>query len=300
MRAPSRLAPLLGAPFLIAALIGASAAPAESATSVTPVLTPTPSVTSIPAAVQPLIAKIEALAVNSERYTVTTHASGTKTVKLSGGKRRKVSKSATTSTAGEASLAPLVAKLYKKGSSGQLSSVAVGSQVYIYAPSPKRKRRPWLRLGGVSAATLFPFHGQSNPAVEVNAGGTGTYDELIDLLASANGAVAVVGPAVVDGQQTTELKATVRPLSLIQGTTSKQSAELPEQLEAFVTEAGLPVRVIRSERFEGISVSETTDVLATNVPVTVKAPPARKTISGTKVLKGAPGAGGNSGTGLGA
>jgi hypothetical protein len=286
MRATSHVAPLLGVPLLTVALLGTIAVPAGAATTVTS----PPTVASIPAAVQPLIAKIEALPVNSERYTVTTHASGVKTVKLPGGKRRKVSKSVSMSATGEASLAPLAAKLYKKGSSGQLGSVAVGSKVYIYAPSPKHKGRPWLRLGGVSAATLFPFHGQGDPAVEVNAGGTGTYAELIDLLATANGAVTVAGSSVVDGQQTTELEATVRPLALIRGTTSKEGGELTEQLEAFVTETGLPVRVSRSERLSGISVSETTDILAVNVPVVVKAPPASKTISGAKVLKRLPSA----------
>jgi hypothetical protein len=272
MRATNRLAPLLGVPLLTAALFGAIAMPAVAKTSVT--LT----VASIPAAVQPLIAKIEALPVTSERYTVRTHASGTKTVKLPDGRRRRVSRSLSTSVTGEASLAPLAAKLYKKGSSGQLSSVAIGSKVYVYSPSRKHKGRPWLLLAGVSAATLFPFHGQDNPAIEMNAGGTGTYAELVDLLATANGAVTVVGSAVVDGQQTTELKATVRPFALIQGASSKESGELTEQLEAFVTETGLPVRVVRSEHIEGVSLSETTDVLAVNVPVTVKPPPADKTI----------------------
>jgi hypothetical protein len=282
MRATSRVAPLLSASLLTAALFGTIAVPAVAKTSVTP------TVASIPAAVQPLIAKIEALPVTSERYTVRTRASGTKTVKLPDGRRRRVSRSLSTSVTGEASLAPLAAKLYKKGSSGQLSSVAIGSKVYVYSPSRKHKGRPWLLLAGVSAATLFPFHGQDNPAIEMNAGGTGTYAELVDLLATANGAVTVVGSAVVDGQQTTELKATVRPLALIQGTTSKQGGELTEQLEAFVTETGLPVRVIRSERLSGISVSETTDILAVNVPVVVKAPPASKTIGGAKALKRLP------------
>jgi hypothetical protein len=292
MTATSRIAPLLSAPLWTAALLGASAAPALASTSATP------TVSSIPAAVQPLVAKIEALPVTSERYMVVTHASGTKIVKLPGGKRRRVSRSVSTSAIGEASLAPLAAKLYKKGGSGQLSSVAVGSKVYIYSPSRKHRGRPWLRLGGVSAATLFPFHGEDNPAVEVDAGGTGTYAELIDLLATANGAVTVAGSAVVDGQQTTVLKATVRPFALIQGATSKEGNELAVQLEAFVTETGLPVRVTRSEHIEGISVSETTDVLAVNLPVVVKAPPASKTISGAKVLKGS--LGGQSGGGIGA
>jgi hypothetical protein len=268
LRLSSRVAPLASAPLLIAALLGASASPAVAATNVA--VTPTPSVASIPAAVQPLVAKIAAQQVNSERYSVTTHASGTETIKLHGGKRRKVSRSETVSATGEASLKPLVAKLYKHGDSGQLSSVAIGSKIYVYAPSPKHKRRPWLRVSGLSASSLFPYHGLDDPAIEVDA--------------------------VVDGQQTTELKATVKPLALIQGSKS-ETGELTEQLEAFVTEAGLPVRVVRSEHFASISVTETTEILAVNMPVTVKAPPNGKTISATKALKGLAG-GEHQGTGL--
>src|SRR6202020_2701653 len=136
--------------------------------------------------------------VNSERYTVTTHASGTETIKLRGGKRPRgggppnassttrareqrsvgrrleVTRSNTVSATGEASLKPLVAKLYKHGDSGQLGSIAIGSKVYVYAPSPKHKRRPWLvlSLSGLGAASLFPYHGLEDPAIEVDAGGT--------------------------------------------------------------------------------------------------------------------------------
>jgi hypothetical protein len=299
LRPSSRIASLASAPLLLAALLGASASSADAAPSVAPTPTPTPSVASIPAAVQPLVAKIAAQQVNSERYSVTTHASGAETIKLRGDKRRKVRLSKTVSATGEASLKPLVAKLYRHGDSGQLSSIAIGSKVYVYAPSPKHKRRPWLALGlsGLSAASLFPYHGLDDPAIEVDAGGTGTYAELIDLLATANGAVTVAGTAIVDGQQTTELKATVRPLALIQGSKT-ETGELTEQLEAFVTEAGLPVRVAKSERFNSLSVTETTEILAVNVPVTAKAPPKSKTISARKALKGMTGDEHEGGTGL--
>jgi hypothetical protein len=45
-----------------------------------------------------------------------------------------------------------------------------------------------------------------------------------------------------------------------------------------VTEAGLPLRVVRSQQFGAISTTETTDILATNVTVSVKAPPKQKTL----------------------
>jgi hypothetical protein len=45
------------------------------------------------------------------------------------------------------------------------------------------------------------------------------------------------------------------------------------------------VRVTRSEQFGTIAVTETVDVLAVNVPVAVKAPPAGKTIGLKKFVK---------------
>lgn len=278
MRAPSRLAPLLGAPCLLAAAIGVSAASASPPAAA-------PSVVSIPAVVQPLVAKIAQQTVNSERYSTTEHVVGTVTVKR-GGKKRKLVKHETKTSVGEASLAPLLGKVFRKGSSGALRQIGIGTTTYSFAPSlaGKKAGRPWLRLDGVSAGTLFPYHGQGQPEIEVDAGGSGTYAELIDLLATANGAVRIVGPATVDGQQTTELTASVRPLALIKGA-SNGGPELSVALKLFVTEAGLPLRVTRSEQLGGISITQTTDILAINVAVAVKAPPKRRTIGGAALEK---------------
>jgi hypothetical protein len=281
----TRLAPLLGAPLMSAVLLGAAVAPASGAPA-TPPATPTPTVASIPAAVQPLVAKIAQQKVNSERYSTTDQTVGTVSVKR-GGKSRKLVKHETKVSVGEASLAPLLGKVFVKGSSGALSHIGIGTTSYIYGPyayepthdgKQKRDARPWMLLENVNAGTLFPYHGQGNPSVEVNAGGTGTYAELIDLLATANGAVRIVGPATVDGQQTTELSATVEPLALVAGPSSPGVSDTT-QLEVLVTEAGLPLRVVRSEQFGGISVTQTTDVLATEVAVSVKAPPKSKILS---------------------
>ena len=78
MKASNRVAPLLGAPLLIGALLGASAASASAVSSPPPAAAP--SVASIPAAVQPLVAKIAQQTVNSERYSTTDHTAGTLTV----------------------------------------------------------------------------------------------------------------------------------------------------------------------------------------------------------------------------
>jgi hypothetical protein len=264
------------------ALLGAAAPASDVAAPVAPA---TPTVASIPAAVQPLVAKIAQQTVNSERYSTTDHTAGTLTV-THHGKRVKLVKNETKVTVGEASLAPLLGKVFAKGSSGALSQIGIGTTSYAYAPNAyeptqdgkkKRDSRPWLRLEDVSAATLFPYHGQNNASIEVDAGGSGSYAELINLLATADGAVRIVGPATVDGQQTTELAATVEPLALLVGP-SNATVKDTTALELFVTESGLPLRVVRSERFGGISITQTTDILATNVTVSVKAPPKNKTL----------------------
>ncbi|HTZ85709.1 MAG TPA: hypothetical protein VMB05_03485, partial [Solirubrobacteraceae bacterium] len=96
------------------------------------------------------------------------------------------------------------------------------------------------------------------------------------------------------------LTASIHPFALIQGAGAVASPpEPPVKLEVFVTDSGLPVRVIRSQQFGGISTTETTDVLATGVPVDVKAPPAQQILSpsGVEKLFLQKGPGGKGGTG---
>jgi hypothetical protein len=264
MKATSRLAPLLGAPLILAALSGASAAPA---TAVTPAAAPAPNVVNIPAAAQPLVAKIAHATVTSERYSVT----------LTGSIRGKTTKKV---TIGEASLSPLRAKLYRKGGSGPLAEVGIGSTVYINvndASLTGHRAKPWVTASGTSASTLFPFHGGSSS--EVDAGGSGPYAELLNLLATASD-VQVVGPATVAGQQTTEITATAQPLALVNGgPTGLSEAESSTRMEVFVSEAGVPLRVARTYGPDKNAPVETVEALALNVHVSVKAPPKRKTVS---------------------
>jgi hypothetical protein len=269
MKATSRLAPLLGAPLIVAALSGAVAAPAVAAT--TPAAILAPSVANIPATAQPLVAKIAHAAVTSERYSVTL----TGTVPSKQGGRSKTAKKV---TIGEASLSPLRAKVYREGGSGPLAEVGIGSTVYINDAALTGKRaKPWVKSPGTSATTLFPFHGGSSS--EVDAGGSGPYAELLNLLATAND-VQVVGPATVAGQQTTEITATAQPLALVKdGPTGLSEAETSTRIEVFVSAAGVPLRVARTYGPDANAPVETVEVLALNVRVSVKAPPKRKTVS---------------------
>jgi hypothetical protein len=273
------------APLLAAVLLGAIAGPADSATKAPPA--PAPTVASIPAAVQPLVAKIEASPVNSERYSDTMQAGGTITVKSKNGRRHRAIKHISRETFGEASLAPLVGKTFRTGASGPLKSIGIGSTTYLYSPSLTHEDggRPWVRFKGLGAGALFPFHGGGPSQIEVKAGGTGSYAELIDLLATANGNVSIVGPTAVDGQQATELTASVTPLALLKGSSLKDIEEFRETLEVFVTDSGLPVRVTSIVQLGPITITDTTDVIAVNAPVTAKAPPKRKTIGEAKFFK---------------
>ncbi len=270
MKATSRFAPLLSAPLIAAAFLTAVSA-AGAATASTP--SSAPNVANIPAAAQPLVAKIANAAVTSERFSTTMVGPAPR-------KRGASGKSATGTIAhvavGEASLVPLRAKLYRKGSSGPLAEVALGSTIYINDASLSgHKARPWVKARGESAAGLFPFHGGSN--YEIDAGGRGPYAELINLLATAND-LQVVGPATVDGAPTTEISATAQPLALVKGTVPGDLGAASTRMEVFVSEAGVPVRVVRTYGSAKNAAVETIEVLALNVRVSVRAPPKRRTV----------------------
>jgi hypothetical protein len=270
VKATSRLAPLLSAPLIAAAFLTAVSA-AGAASASTP--SSAPSVANIPAAAQPLVAKIANAAVTSERFSTTMVGPAPR-------KRGAHGKSGAGTVehvaVGEASLVPLRAKLYRKGSSGPLAEVALGSTIYINDASLSgHKARPWVKAPGESAAGLFPFHGGSN--YEIDAGGRGPYAELLNLLATAND-LQVVGPATVAGAQTTEISATAQPLALVKGTVPGDLGEASTRMEVFVSEAGVPVRVVRTYGSAKNAPVETIEVLALNVRVSVKAPPKRRTV----------------------
>jgi hypothetical protein len=265
---------------LIAGSIGSvaeSAKPARVSAS-TPTAAAPPELTA-------LEQKMKQLQVNSERFSQTLFASGTRHV---GKHRRRIKRVSVTQTeGGEVSLAPLEGKVFKNGDQSKPTAIAIGSTLYSYSPSiaGKDRGRPWIELTGLSAAILFPFHG--DPSEEVNAGGTGSYAGLINLLDTATGNVDLVGPSQVDGQQTTEFAAVVNPVALIKGVPKKEleKHQLSERLTVFLTDAGLPVRVGTYMHVGPVAVAETTDILALNIPVNVTPPPLSQTIDEAEFLK---------------
>jgi hypothetical protein len=107
-----------------------------------------------------------------------------------------------------------------------------------------------------------------------------------------------MGIATVDGQTTHEFAAVVDPASLLVGASEtgltglrppnedllilqQRLHSLPTELHLFLSNAGLPVRVITSATLFGSSYStdEQVDLLSVNGPVRVAAPPGWQVIS---------------------
>jgi hypothetical protein len=256
---------------------------------------PAPAGPSLPPALQALEQKMEQLQINSERYSQTVRGGAIVGVERQGSHGKRVERrrrSLGVSELGEVSISPAEGQTFIGADRGRPDLVAIGSTLYGYSPKIARLDggRPWVRSfspGFASNDTLFPDHGRSD---EVNLGGAGPYAGLINLLATAVGPVAAAGQTIVDGQQTSEFTAAVQPLSLIKGLSPKtlqalHRQRLSEKLEVFIAESGLPLRVISSTSTSSSVVTETTDILAVDIPVNVARPPARRTIGEVELIK---------------
>jgi hypothetical protein len=265
------------------------AVPAAVAGSATPIVSSQPRLAAmLPPELQVLEQKMGQLQINSEHYVQTLSTVIRVTIGAKHGRPRAHTKRSSSKFSGEVSLSAAEGEL--TGADGQPKDIVIGSTAYLRIAAIARHDggRPWVRMKDGNAALLFPDRGGSFPSLEVNAGGTGSYAQLIDLLATAVGPVDDIGPATVSGQQTTEFAATVEPLKLIKALSPKESAfldahQLRQKLDLFITQSGLPVRVVTSEeehhRGNYSSSLVTTEITAVEVPVVVNAPPAKETIS---------------------
>jgi hypothetical protein len=283
----------------IALAPGDARAPAAWASSPVPSpvapASPPPAPASLPPALRALEQKMEQLQIDSERYSQTIRGGAIVEVELKGRHGRRVERrrwSLGIGELGEVSIFPAEGQIFTGADRSRPNLIVIGSTLYVYSPGIARPDggRPWVRSTSpelAGAGTFFPDHGRSD---EVNLGGAGPYAGLINLLATAVSPVAVAGQAIVDGQQTSEFTAVVEPLSLIKGLSPKTLRILhrqrrSEKLEVFIAESGLPLRVISSTSTSSSVVSETTDILAVNIPVKVKQPPARRTIGEAELIE---------------
>jgi hypothetical protein len=232
---------------------------------------------------------MQQLRVNSERYTRISRGTVT-IVNETNGKPvgREKSVSLNESISGELSISPARAEEINIGT-GKPIQIEIGSTEYTYSREIARKhpRRAWVRRKGAEIATTFPYHASPD---EVSVGGEGSYAQLFNLLTTAVGSVAVLGPVSVDGQPTTEFMAEIEPLRLIRGLTVEDVQELKKHpvsttLKLFLSEAGFPLRVIVSQSAQGIHSIETTEITGVEVPISVAPPPAKETISVAQARK---------------
>lgn len=236
--------------------------------------------------------KMARLQVKSERFSQVSSGTIKVTNESNGkpvGRSKRYSLDAT--AMGEGSLASNEGEISIESSSGRSKEVVIGSTVFTYSRKVARLDggRPWVRAR-VPGATVLPYQRSVD---EADAGGTGPYAELINLLTTAVGEVAEVGPVSVDGQQATEFQAAVDPLELIRGLTQEdlqriEKHPLVEHLSVYLTESGLPVRVVTRQHLAGansLSSVSTTDIIALEVPVVIKAPPRGRTISQAALAK---------------
>jgi hypothetical protein len=256
----------------------------------------------LPPELQSLESKMAQLRVDSERYSITVRGSFTSVSEETSSSstctpsgchstsRRHVThrrhRSVNIALKGEVSLAAGTAELVSAG--GRHRLIVVGPNLYSFSPgrTHRSRARPWVhsRVRGVDPQSLvrglFPLHG--NQRSEVDLGGRGPYAHLINLLATAVAPVLAVRSTTVDGQPTVEFAATVRPARLIERFSAKELAKIetgaPQtRVQAFLTESGLPQRVVAISDSGSERIASTIDLLAVNPPVDVQPPPGSRT-----------------------
>ncbi len=226
----------------------------------------------LPPELQTLEQKAQTLHIASERFTLTF------AIKEPSGKQT------TLTSIGTGRISPPEAQLVETVGSKRLVVRALGNDLYESVPGLARLDggRPWVH---VRESALSEQTGVNFAAAPQNL------TESFSLINSASEGVQEVGPATVDGQSTTEFTASVDLAQLLSRFGTKLVQKLQSvgvrnaSLELYLAPSGLPVRASITIPVEGGSITTTSDILATEVPVSVKAPPARETISESEFEK---------------
>jgi hypothetical protein len=227
---------------------------------------------ALPPELQALEQKAQTLHIVSERFM------------LSFAIEEPSGKQTTLTSIGTGRISPPEAQLVETVESKRLVVRVLGHDLYESVPGLARLDggRPWVhvRESELSAQTGVNF-----------AAAPQNLTESFSLINSAAEGVQEVGPATVDGQATTEFSASIDLAQLF----SRFGAKLVQKLQSvgvrnasltlYLAPSGLPVRTSVAIPVEGGSITTTSDILATEVPVSVKAPPARETISESEFEK---------------
>jgi hypothetical protein len=273
--------PLSRALILAAALLAASAFAGSTASALAPTAL-------IPPPLQVLEQKMEQLRINSERFSQVSrgYVLGSPNSSSSGKPEHLIRTSLDGTALGEVSVSPAEGRLFLNGRRTP-SLIAIGSTTYRYRGPGKRfhGHRPWVRSQSPHESPvmqLLSMHGGG--PLEVDAGGTGPFAGLLNLLSTAVGPVSVDGPVSIQAQPTTEFTAAVEPRLLIKDLTTEDIARFNtdapiETLHIFLTQSGLPIRVLGVIQTQDLKATTAVEILAVNIPVHVGPPPAREIIS---------------------
>jgi hypothetical protein len=148
--------------------------------------------------------------------------------------------------------------------------------------------RPWVRsthssLDGAIGVSPTAVIGQGAPS-------PGSFANLIEAV-NAGESFLEVGPTIVEGRQVTEFEMTLNPENVFKSASKTMLQELSKQrptavkLELYISPDGLPVRTVAAIEVEHQTISIMVDILALEVPVAVKPPPARQTIDEARLNK---------------
>lgn len=182
-----------------------------------------------------------------------------------------------------------------------IKQISIGKTSYIYMSSAERYNggRPWVRQAPAPKSSGDPaLSALSTLSQEQSTTSTDFFQNLVEEVNDSS-SIQEIGARTVDEQQTTEFTATVPMARLLARRLSQNQIEAAKKkdkafkgiaeaivtLELYVTPSGMPVRTIDviGPRNEGLGVEQ--DILATDVPATITAPPARLTIGQARLNK---------------
>jgi hypothetical protein len=243
-----------------------------------------------PADLQALEQRMLALQLTSERVTASLSVSETpKPTGLGGGFGHVFGKSSALTTglltmSGEVSFAPQAANIQMSFFGLHMNARLLGSTLYIEEPELARLDggRPWVVMPNQHIGSAVGV----GPSADAEGGlePAASFKSVVETIAHAQ-SIEEVGPVTVNGRATTEFKLAI-PFERL-GKLRRSQARLLHRLfapvanvELFIAEDGLPVRTriafrVRPKKGQLIVQS---DVLATDIPVLVEAPPAAETI----------------------
>ncbi len=206
---------------------------------------------------------------------------------------------------GEAGESPLRAQVNATSVDRHQSIRTIGDVRYEYRPHLARRDggRPWVYSKlSPSARAEDSVQRTFSALVKVPiSAALSQQASLAEVLAQAQ-SVEEIGPTTLDGQQVTQFNATLdSEIKQNSSSSSGLSELLPNKsfqegstqpapvrtvtLELFIAPSGLPVRTHVTVTSGGSSLVADTDISAIDVPVHVAAPPARSTISSSRLKR---------------